>query len=309
MEGKAMSATLTDGATLATMAVRSGYAPVNGLQMYYEIYGTPRRDVPPLLMLHGALGTLDMFGQLPRELAETRQVIAVEQQGHGRTADIDRPLCYEQMADDSAALLDYLGIDRADIFGFSLGGGVAWQIAIRHPDVMRKLVVGSASYTRAHGYPEALGSLAATFSPKMFAGSPIEADYLRVAPNPAGFPTLVHKVLELTRGAEDLLAEMIRAIASPTMIIVGDADIISPEGAAELFRLRGGGVPGDYVGLPAARLAVLPGTTHMSLPTRTEWLRSMITEFLDAPVSEGTQLLGGPIDLFGKRAGQLQGSQ
>ncbi|MGD9890157.1 MAG: alpha/beta fold hydrolase [Dehalococcoidia bacterium] len=267
---------------------QTGYVPVNSLQMYYEVHGTASDGVPPLLLLHGALGTLNMFGPLLPALAQTRPVIAVEQQGHGRTADIDRPLRYEQMADDTAALLDFLGVDRVDVFGFSMGGGVAWQLVIRHPDLVRKLVAGSASYTRAHGYAEAIGGLEMTFSPEMFAGTPIEADYLRVAPHPANFPSLVLKVQQVTQGSEDMPAEVIWAIAAPTMIIVGDADIIRPEGAAELFRMRGGGVPGDFVPTTPARLAVLPGTTHMTLPTRTEWLRSMIAEFLDAPMS-GTE--------------------
>jgi pimeloyl-ACP methyl ester carboxylesterase len=136
---------------------RSGYAPVNGLPLYYEINGSAGDGVAPLLLLHGALGTLDMFGTLRPALAQSRQVIAVEQQGHGRTADIDRPLRYEQMADDMAALLGFLGVDLVDVFGFSMGGGVAWQFVIRHPGLVRKLVVGGSSYTRAHGYAEAVG--------------------------------------------------------------------------------------------------------------------------------------------------------
>ena len=281
-------------------ATTSGYAPVNGLQMYYEIHRTSREGVPPLLMLHGALATLDMFGDLLPSLATTRQVIAVEEQGHGRTADIDRPLRTEQMADDTATLLRHLGVTHADIFGMSMGGRIAWQIAIRHPSLVRKLVVGSASFTSDYGYGEALEGLEMTFSPEMFAGTPIESDYLRVAPNPDAFPALVHKVQRLTMEAEDLPVESIIAISAPTMIIIGDADIIRPEGAVELFRLRGGGVPGGYVGLPAARLAVLPGTTHLTLPARTEWLRSMITEFLNTPITEGFQSPGGPLGLIGK---------
>jgi len=284
---------------MAPITTRTGYAPVNGLQMYYEILGVPHADTPPLLVLHGALATLDMFGELLPTLAQTRQVIAVEQQGHGRTADIDRPLSYKQMADDTAALLRFLGVTRADVFGFSMGGGVAWQLVIRHPDLVRKLIAGSSTYTRAHGYIEATGGLETTFSPEMFAGTPIEADYLRVAPHPEAFPSLVRKVQRLTMESEDIPADVIRAIAAPTMVIAGDADIIRPEGAVELFRLRGGGVPGDYVGLPAARLAILPGTTHMTAPTRTGWLRSMIAEFLDAPMPEGRQIPDGPLGLIG----------
>ena len=249
---------------MATTLPRTGYAAVNGLQMYYEIFGTPNPDVPPLLVLHGALGTLDMFGTLLPQLAETRQVIAVEQQGHGRTADTDRPLRYEQMADNTAAFLGFLGAEQVDVFGFSMGGGIAWQLVIRHPELVRKLVAGSSTYTRAHGYVEAMGDLETTFTPTMFTGTPIEAAYKAVAPHPEEFSTLVRKVQQLTMESTDIPVEIVKAIAAPTMVIIGDADIIRPEGAAELFRLRGGGVPGDYVGLPAARLAVLPGTTHMT---------------------------------------------
>lgn len=278
---------------------RTGYAPVNGLQMYYEIHGAPSDAAPPLLVLHGALATIGMFGDLVPQLARHRQVIAVELQGHGHTADIDRPLRYEQMADDVAALLNWLDIVQVDIFGFSMGGGVAWQLVARHPERVRKLVAGSASPIRAHGYTEASGNLEGTFTPEMFAGTPIEADYHRIAPNPDDFPVLVGKVLQLTMESEDIPTEAIRAITAPTMIIIGDADIIRPEGAAELFRLRGGGRPGDFLGLTSARLAVLPGTTHMTAPTRTEWLRSMIAEFLDTPVGEGRNVPGSPLDLTG----------
>jgi pimeloyl-ACP methyl ester carboxylesterase len=262
---------------------KSGYASLNGLKMYYEIHGAGR----PLVLLHGAMGTIDMFGALLPSLAKTRQVIAVEQQAHGRTADIDRPLRYEQMADDTAALLRHLNIDNADVFGFSLGGGVAWQFVIRHPDLVRKLVVASATYNNDDLYPEVLAGIETTFTPEAFAGSPIEAAYTRLAPNPDDFPTLVAKVRQLTRGFVGWPPEAVRAIAAPTLIIIGDSDIVRPEGAVELFRLLGGGVPGDFAGLPRSQLAVLPGTTHVGLVDRAEWLASMIPPFLDAPMPEG----------------------
>lgn len=162
---------------------KGDYAEVNGLNMYYEIHGTGR----PLVLLHGAYMTIDAMGEVLPRLAETRQVVAVEQQGHGRTADIDRPITYEQMADDTAALLRHLGIDGADVFGFSMGGGVALQLAIRHPDLLRKLVVASASYTSDGMQPELHGMIP-SITPEMFAGSPIEAAYVEVAPNPGTFP-------------------------------------------------------------------------------------------------------------------------
>jgi pimeloyl-ACP methyl ester carboxylesterase len=265
--------------TLAT----SGYAPINGLEMYYEIHGA---GGVPLLLLHGSMGSLEMFRPLLPALTKGRQVIAVDQQAHGRTADIDRPLRYEQLADDAAAFLQWLAVERADVFGFSMGSAAGWQLAIRHPELVRKLV-GAISYTNDGIYPEVLAGLETTFSPEVFAGSLIEADYRTIAPNPDDFPALVLKVRDLTRSATAMPVETIRAMTAPTMIIVGDADIITPEHAVELFRLRGGGVPGDFVPMPPAQLAILPGTTHMMLIERTAWLGSMVPAFLAAPMPEG----------------------
>jgi pimeloyl-ACP methyl ester carboxylesterase len=263
-----------------------GYAPVNGLNMYYEIHGTGR----PLVLLHGAYMTIDMFGELLPTLAETRRVIAVELQGHGHTADVDRPLSYEQMADDVAALLRHLEIEEADIFGYSMGGGVALQIVIRHPEVVRKLVVASASYTSDGMHPELL-EMIPSIVPEAFAGSPVDEAYLRTAPNPEDFPNLVAKLKRLDMEPFAWPPEHLRAIEAPTLIVVGDSDAIRLEHAVEMFRLLGGGVMGDLAGLPRSRLAVLPGTTHFVPPgfgvlDRADWLVAMIGEFLDAPVPE-----------------------
>src|SRR5919107_374821 len=263
------------------------YAEVNGLNIYYEIHGTGQ----PLVLLHGAYMTIDAMGEVVPALAETRQVIAVELQGHGRTADIDRPLSYEQMADDTAALLLHLGIEQADVFGYSMGGGVALQVAIRHPEVVRKLVVVSASYTSDGMHPELL-EMIPTLTPEAFAGSPIEEAYLRTAPNPDDFPTLVAKLKRLDMEPFAWPPEDVRGIAAPTLLIVGDSDAIRLEHAVELFQLLGGGVMGDLAGLPKSQLAVLPGTTHFVPPgsavlDRVEWLLSMIPPFLDAPMPEG----------------------
>ena len=268
-------------------ASKGDYAEVNGLNMYYEIHGTGR----PLVLLHGAYMTIDAMGEVVPELAETRQVIAVELQGHGRTADVDRPLSYEQMADDTAALLRHLGIEQADVFGYSMGGGVALQVAIRHPEVVRKLVVASASYTSDGMHPELL-EMIPTLTPEVFAGSPIEEAYLRTAPNPDDFPTLVAKLKQLDMEPFAWPPEDIRGIAAPTLLIIGDSDAIRLEHAVELFRLLGGGVMGDLAGLPKSQLAVLPGTTHFVPPgsavlDRADWLLSMIPPFLDAPTPEG----------------------
>lgn len=267
-------------------APKGDYAKVNGLKMYYEVHGSRE----PLVLLHGAYMIIDGFGEILPALAETRQVIAVELQAHGRTADIDRPITYEQMADDVAALLEHLGIDKTDVFGYSMGGGVALQVAIRHPEVVRKLVVASASYASEGAHPELL-EMMPSITPEAFAGSPLEADYVRTAPNPDDFPTLVAKLKQLDMQPFAWPPEDIRGIAAPTLLIVGDSDAVRLEHAVEMFRLLGGGVMGDLAGLPKSRLAVLPGTTHFIPPgsgllDRADWLVSMSSEFLDAPMPE-----------------------
>jgi pimeloyl-ACP methyl ester carboxylesterase len=272
---------------------RGNYAEVNGLRMYYEIHGTGQ----PLVLLHGAYMTIHAVGELVPELAKSRQVIGVELQGHGRTADIDRPLTYEQMADDTAALLRHLEIEEADVFGYSMGGGVALQVAIRHPEVVRKLVVASASYTSDGMHPELLEMIPA-ITPEAFAGSPIEEAYLRTAPNPEDFPALVVKLKQLDMEPFAWPPEDIRGIAAPTLLIIGDSDAIRLEHAVGLFRLLGGGVMGDLAGLPKPQLAVLPVTTHFVPPgkavlDRADWLLSIIPPFLDAPMPEGRRGEGG----------------
>ena len=264
----------------------SSYAEVSGLRMYYEIHGEGDSG-EPLLVLHGAYMTIDAMGEVVPELARDRRVIAAELQGHGRTADVDRPLSYEQMADDAAALLHHLGIGTADLFGFSMGGGAALQLAIRHPRAVRKLVVASASYTSDGAHPE-LFDMIETITPEVFAGSPFEEDYLRTAPNPGDFPKLVEKLKQLDMTPFAWPPEDIRGISAPTLLIVGDSDVVRLEHAVEMFRLLGGGVPGDLAGVPDSRLAVLPGTTHFVPPgsgllDRSGWLAQMIGAFLDEP--------------------------
>jgi pimeloyl-ACP methyl ester carboxylesterase len=254
--------------------------------MYYEVHGEGR----PLVLLHGAYMTVDAMGPILPGLAETRRVIVPEMQGHGRTADIDRPIAYDGMADDVAALLRHLGIDEADAFGYSMGGGVALQLAIRHPGSVHRLVVASASYTSDGMQPE-LHEMVPSITPEMFAGSPIEAAYQEVAPNPGDFPTLVEKLKRLDMTPFAWPAEDVRGIEAPTMIVVGDADAIRLEHAVELFRLLGGGAMGDLAGLPESRLVVLPGTAHFIPPgsgvlDRAEWLLAMVLPFLDAPTVE-----------------------
>jgi pimeloyl-ACP methyl ester carboxylesterase len=257
-----------------------GYAPVGDLSMYYEIHGEGR----PTLLLHGAYQTIDTIGPLLPGLAGTRQVIAVEAQGHGRTADVDRPITYEQMADDHAGLMRHLGIENADLVGYSMGGATALQMAIRHPELVRKLVVASSGFASDSAHAQAL-EMFPSITPEMFAGSPIEEEYLRIAPNPDDFPNLVWKLKELDT-QEFSWQDDVRAIAAPTLIVAGDSDVVRLEHTLELFKLRGGGVMGDLAGLPQSQLAVLPGTSHYIPPgygllDRADWLLAMIPRFLD----------------------------
>ncbi len=278
---------MSDTPTPTTAASATGHAPTNRLAMYYESHG--EGEGVPLVVLHGAYMTgtgtgLAGMGDFIAPLRAGRRIIAPDLQGHGRTADIERPIRYETLADDVAALLRHLGVVRADLFGFSLGGGGALQLAIRHPHLVGKLVVASASSgTGADAiYPEVLAGID-HITPEVFAGTAFLAEYERVAPAPEAFPALVAKLKDLDAQVFTWPDEQIRAIVAPTLVVVGDADIVRPAHAVALFQLRGGGVPGDLAGLPNARLAILPGTTHIGVMQRVAWLVPMIEEFLSAP--------------------------
>jgi pimeloyl-ACP methyl ester carboxylesterase len=255
------------------------YASVNGLRMYYEVHGAGA----PVVLLHGAFATIETdFRKLIPLLSRKYKVIAIEQQAHGRTRDIDRPLTYENMANDTAALLRQLGIEKADFVGYSMGGATGLELAIRHPNLVRKLVFfGGASYAPEGSYPEAL-EFEKVMKPEDLRDTPWKRSYDEVAPNPENFPALVDKIRTLDLGFKGWKPEEVKKIQAPTLLIIGDSDIVRPEHTAEMFRLLGGGVPGDVKGLPRARLAVLPATTHVSIIERTDWLSSMTTEFLDA---------------------------
>jgi pimeloyl-ACP methyl ester carboxylesterase len=262
-----------------------GYASVNGLDIYYEIHGSGQ----PLILLPGGFMTVEAMGEMVPQLAATRRVIAVELQGHGHTADIERTLRFELMADDIAALIRHLGLEQADLFGFSLGGGVGLQTAIRHPEVAYKLALASTAFKRDGWYPEILVAMA-SISVETFAGTPIHEAYLKTSPRPEAWPTFVAKMRQLLSEDYDW-AEGVAALKTPTLILVGDADGLRITHAVEFFGLLGGGkADGDLAGLPPAQLAVLPATTHVGwappyhgIMTRTQLLLPIITEFLDAP--------------------------
>lgn len=258
------------------------YARINGLDLYYERHGQGR----PTLLLHGAMGTIEscFAGLLPR-LAAGREVIAVEFQAHGHTPDADRPLTYPGLGADVAALVRHLDIAPADIVGYSMGGAVGVEVAVRHPELVRRLVAaGGTSYRPDGMHPEMIEAFAAGPPPDdAFDGTPWQEAYARVAPDPGGWRGMVAKVNEMDTTFTGWTDEEIAAIGAPTLIIVGDADIVRPEHAVEMFRLLGGGVVGDAHPLPPARLAMLPGTTHVSMLDEVDWLASMITRFLDEP--------------------------
>ena len=187
--------------TNATSHVVQGYAPVNGLELYYEVHGEGR----PLILLHGGLGGVSMYSAVLPQLASSRQVIGVDLQGHGHTADIDRPFRWEDFADDIAALIRHLGLKQADLAGYSVGGGTALQTAIRHPGLVRRLVLISTPCRRQGWYPEVLAGMAGmnAEAAKMMVGSPIQAAYTQAAPRPEGWPVLVEKTGALLKREYD----------------------------------------------------------------------------------------------------------
>lgn len=253
------------------------YASVNGLNIYYELYGTGRL----LILLHGGGGASEMFGPILPKLSENRQVIAVHLQAHGRAADVDRPLSFELMADDIAALVKHLGNEKTDIMGYSLGAGIALQTAIRHPDLIRKLVVISAPVKR-DGWYQVLEGMAQM--------GPETAKAVKQSPLNQLYPETDWEALFTKLG--DLLgkdydwSKDVAAIKSPVMIIFADADAVRMAHIMEFFALLGGGkqdagLDGSY--RPMAQLAILPGTTHYSILSSPS-LAAFITKFLDSPV-------------------------
>ena len=270
--GTATPAAGGEGATQA--GVESGYAPVNGLQMYYEIHGEPAAELPPLLLLHGGfLSIATSFSQMLPTLAARRQVVAVEQQGHGHTADIDRPLTFEQEADDTAAALRYLGIEQVDVYGYSDGGNVALGLTIRHPELVRKLAFAGTNITNDDLVPGIYDFMKGMTPADL--GDELRTMYEAEAPRPEDWPVLVEKIKQQVIALKGWTPEQLQGIGAPSLVIFGDADIVMPERAVELFRQ-----------IPHAHLAVLPMRDHLELGTRPECLLAMLEEFYAAPMPE-----------------------
>lgn len=259
----------------------NGYADVNGLKMYYEVYGEGK----PIVLLHGSFMTIPLnWLQWIPLLAKDRKVIVAEMQGHGRTRDIPRPFSYEGMADDVSGLLKHLKVDSADILGYSMGGGIAFQFAVRHPRQVRRLVVLSGTYAHDGWWPDAEASFA-TATADMFKGTSIQKQYDSFGNDPARFPQFVKKVISIDLKAYNWSGD-VKNIKAPLFVALGDADGVRYEHALELFRAKGGGKMGDIHGLPKSRLAIIPGTTHIGMIKRTDWLIPMINDFLDSDLNE-----------------------
>jgi pimeloyl-ACP methyl ester carboxylesterase len=248
-------------------ASNSGYAPVVGGEVYYAVYG----EGDPLVLLHGGLMTHETFGPTLARLAGGHKVIGIDLQSHGRTLPLDRPMSYEAMADDVASVLGQLGIKKADVMGYSLGGGTALRLAIQHPKLIDRLIVVSTPFAWAgwHDYnAQGMRSMSGALAEGM-KGSPLHDDYLRVAPDPANFPVLLDKIGQMMQADFDWSAE-VKAITAPTMLIYADWDAVRTAHIAAFFELLGGGrhdAQWDGSGMNANRLAILPGATHYTIGT------------------------------------------
>lgn len=254
------------------------YAAVNGISLYYEVHGSGK----PLIMLHGGFGSFAMFSAFSPALAQNHQVIGVDLYGHGRTTLTDRPLRFEHMADDIAGLIEHLGLEKVDLLGFSLGGAVALQTAMRYPERINNLVLISTPYKRTGWHLEHQIGMKA-LAPEVLLNTPIYDDYLRVAPKPEDFPRLVANMREALSQDYDW-SEQVSALQSPTLIIAGDADGFPPSHAVAFFALLGGGLKdagwsGEH--LVPSQLAILPAATHYNMHLQADLLLPVLVPFLD----------------------------
>ena len=248
--------------------VHSEYVQAGALQMYCETQGQGR----PLLLLHAGLATIETSFEKSRpEFAKRWTTIAVEQQGHGHTADIDRPLAYEQMVEDTAALLRHKKIANADVFGWSDGGIVALGLAARHPGLVRKVATIGSGYNTDAWKPDVKQRQGA-LKPENEHTLPFRNAYRNVAPKPEDWPLLIEKVKAMWAGFKGWPEAEMRSLKAPLMVMLGDNDFIRPEHALELFRM-----------VPSGRLAILPGSDHSAPVTRSDWVTAMLVDFFNAP--------------------------
>ena len=265
---------------------QSGHLPINGLSLYHEVYGElGQSTTAPLLLIPGAFMAVDSMKEWVEGFASKRAVIVFDQQGHGRTADTSRAMSYEQFGDDAAALLRALNVERADVMGYSQGGGVALQLALRHPTLVNKLVSMSATFRRDGWYPAVLEGIK-QLTGAAFAGSPVEEAFKEHTSAPAAYDAYLEKMKTLNADDQDISDEQMRSIAAPTMVIIGDADGVRPEHALAMFKLRGGcdeeaAAAGMLTEVPAARLVMLPAMSHIGISGESAVLVPMVSAFLD----------------------------
>lgn len=269
---------------MTTTPSGSGHLPINGLDLYYEVYGDLEAS-PPLLLIPGAFMAIGSMAAWVDAFAAERTVIVFDQQGHGRTPDTDREMSYEQFGDDAAGLLRALGVERADVLGYSQGGGAAIQLAIRHPALVSHLVSMSATFRQDGWHPSVIAALS-HLTAEPFVGTPVQTDFAAHTPDPAAFTAYIEKMRVLNRDDQSVTDEQMRSITAATMVLVGDADGVTLEHAVAMFTLRGGGdekaaATGALEDVPAARLVVLPAMSHIGISAESNVLAPMVTAFLD----------------------------
>jgi pimeloyl-ACP methyl ester carboxylesterase len=277
-----LTAAASAPAHAASAAAKGARVNVNGMQMYYEVFG--KGD--PLVVLHGAYMNIPTMGEIIPKLAKTHRVYALEFQGHGRTTDIDRPITYPNLADDVAAFMDAVGLEKADVFGYSMGSAAGLQLAIRHPGKVKKLVAASVAYD-VEGWQPEFKAMIPQMKVEMLLEMPFAKDYRKLAANPDGFPELARKLIALEH--EPMAWEKdVKALKTPVLIIAGDADVATLEHSVAMFRLLGGGVMGDMgKPLPASRIAILPATAHTAVITQPDLLHAFIEPFLKGTTPKG----------------------
>jgi pimeloyl-ACP methyl ester carboxylesterase len=254
----------------------SGYAPVNGIKIYYEVYGSGQ----PLVLLHGAFMTIESnWSQMIPELSKTRKVIAIEMQGHGRTPYSDRQLSHATMASDVAAVMDYLKIDSADVAGYSMGGAIAYKFAIQSPKRLKKLVIISATYKSTGWLPE-INNAFKMFKPEFFDNSPLHTAYDAVAPDKTKWSSFISQMIAYAGLPFDFGDDNIAKISAPVLIIAGDNDGLDKVELAKTYRLLGGGVAAEMGQTSKSQLAIVPGQAHVSLMMQTSTLLTYMSNFL-----------------------------
>jgi len=254
----------------------SGYAPVNGIKVYYEIYGEGR----PVILLHGAFFTIDMnWGSLIPELSKTRKVIAIEMQGHGHTQFSDRKLSIATLASDVEKLLDYLKIDSADVVGFSMGGSVGYQFATQSPKRLRSLVIISSTYKSSGWIPE-VNSGFKGMKPEFFTNTPIKTAYDAVAPDKTKWTKFIEQMIAFAGVPFDVGDSNISKISAPVLIIAGDNDGLDKVELMKTYKLLGGGVAADLGAMPKSQLAIVPSRGHISLMMDTKTISNYLNDFL-----------------------------